>query len=274
MSSQIIKTRVLAAKTLPSMTITTSSAAIEPTHAMLPSPTPSLFPIPTFNVSSPLEDITIIELSSIISTPFDLIGIGYEDGHHGTDFAYYSRGAHTTMKGLTIHSVLSGKVAAVISDQKPYGNLIIIETPLNRIPQEMLTPLKPSAQQTPYPYNPRMQFCESLKTQSWVVQTGSIYLLYGHMLEPSPLTRGEIVASGQQIGKVGTTGMSRNEHLHLEMRWGPTGTEFASMNYYDTAATQEEMDNYCMWRISGKFTLLDPMSFFSAWQSISNQSSN
>ena len=215
-----------------------------------------------------------IELVSIISTPFDLTGDGYEDGHHGTDFAYYSRGSHTTMEGLPIRSVLAGNVAAVISDQKPYGNLIIIETPIKNLPSELLYILTPPVQLTPYPYNPRMQFCESLKTQSWKVETGSIYMLYGHMLEPSLLVQRDHVASGQPIGKVGTTGMSRNEHLHLEMRWGPSGTEFASMNYYDTAATQEEMDNYCTWRISGMYVLLDPMSFFSAWQGISNQSAN
>jgi hypothetical protein len=58
------------------------------------------------------------------------------------------------------------------------------------------------------------------------------------------------------------------------MRWGPDGTEFASMNYYNTAATQQEMDNYCEWRISGKYVLLDPMIFFNSWLSLSTKTTN
>jgi murein DD-endopeptidase MepM/ murein hydrolase activator NlpD len=116
-----------------------------------------------------------------------------------------------------------------------------------------------------------MEFCTSLKDQSWSIDTKSLYLLYGHMLEPSLLKVGEVVTSGETIGKVGTTGMSVNAHLHLEMRWGPGGTEFASMNYYNTGATQQEMDNYCEWRISGKYVLLDPMIFFNDWLSLSSK---
>jgi hypothetical protein len=52
------------------------------------------------------------------------------------------------------------------------------------------------------------------------------------------------------------------------MRWGPGGTEFASMNYYDTAATPEENLNYCVWRISGKFVRIDPMAFFNTWENL------
>jgi murein DD-endopeptidase MepM/ murein hydrolase activator NlpD len=191
-----------------------------------------------------------------------------DDGHHGTDFAFYDFGKLTTIVGLPIHSVLNGKVAGVINNKKPYGNLIIIETRMDTFPPAFLKLLSPPIQETPYPYNPRLQFCTSLKGETWSVKPESIYLLYGHMLEPSPLQVGDVVTSGQSIGKVGNTGMSGNAHLHLEMRWGPGGTEFASMNYYDTAATPEENINYCIWRISGKFVRIDPMSFFNTWDTL------
>lgn len=250
----------------PSTSTPTSTATIQPTSI------PTLDPTSVFTVSSPLEGIQLNELSSIVSSPFSLPGLAMDDGHHGTDFAFWSRGTYTTMVGLPIHSVLSGRVAGVINDIKPYGNLIIIETPLDTFTENFRNLLSPPVQQTPYPYNPRMQFCTSLKEQSWSVSTASLYLLYGHMLEPSPLKVGDLVKSGETIGQVGSTGMSVNAHLHLEMRWGPGGTEFASMNYYNPAATQEEMDNYCEWRISGRYVLLDPMIFFNNWLGLSSNS--
>jgi murein DD-endopeptidase MepM/ murein hydrolase activator NlpD len=247
------------------------TATLSPTNTTRPSITPTIDPAALFKVSSPLEDIQLNELPLIISNPFSLIGLERDDGHHGTDFAYWSRGTHTTMVGLPIHSVLTGRVAGVINDILPYGNLIIIETSKDTIPVELRSLLSAPVQQTPYPYNPRLKFCTSLKNQSWLIRTESLYLLYGHMLEPSPLRVGETVQSGEKIGLVGTTGLSVNAHLHLEMRWGPGGTEFASMNYQDTAATQQEMDNYCEWRISGKYVLMDPMIFFNDWLSLSSK---
>lgn len=233
-----------------------------------PATTATVDPSSLFAVSSPLEDIELTELASIISEPFANPGPGLDSGHHGTDFAYYSRGTHETILGLPIHSMLNGRVAAVVNDVDPYGYLVIIETPINSIPAKLIDLLQPPVQQTPFPYNPRMQFCPGLKEQSWTEDTGSLYVLYGHLKDASPLSVGEQVISGDAIGQVGNTGMSGNPHLHLEMRWGPGGTKFASMNYYDTGATQEEMNNYCLWRVSGKYVLQDPMALINAWFSM------
>jgi len=248
--------------------LSTSTPVPMETSQPTPASTATVDPASLFTVSSPLEDVKLTELASIISEPFANPGPGLDDGHHGTDFAYYSRDTRETMLGLPILSLLNGRVAAVINDVDPYGYLIIIETPINSIPAELLDLLQPPVQQTPFPYNPRMQFCPGLKKQSWTVDTGSLYLLYGHLQDASPLSVGENVTSGRMIGQVGNTGMSGNPHLHLEMRWGPGGTEFASMNYYNTGATQEEMDNYCVWRVSGLYVLQDPMAFLNAWFSL------
>jgi|WetSurMetagenome_2_1015567.scaffolds.fasta_scaffold07975_5 murein DD-endopeptidase MepM/ murein hydrolase activator NlpD len=252
----------------PTFTPIPSTATFVLIGTQTPTILPTKDPVTLFNVSSPLEDIQLVDLKSIISEPFFQTGPELDDGHHGTDFAFYDFGSLTTIIGLPIHSVLNGKVAGVINKKKPYGNLIIIETRMDTFPIEFLKLLSPPIQETPFPYNPRLQFCTSLKGDTWSVKPESIYLLYGHMLEPSPLQVGDMVTSGQTIGKVGNTGMSGNAHLHLEMRWGPGGTEFASMNYYDTAATPEENINYCIWRISGKFVRIDPMSFFNAWDTL------
>ena len=250
------------------LTPVSNTATLAPTLSLTPTLFPTADPVSFFKVSSPLEDIQLDELQSIISEPYFQTGPELDDGHHGTDFAFYDFGKLTTIVGLPIHSVINGKVAGIINKKKPYGNLIIIETRMESIPPELLILLSPPLQETPYPYNPRMQFCTSMKGETWTVKPESIYLLYGHMLESSPLNVGDIVSSGQTIGKVGNTGMSGNAHLHLEMRWGPGGTEFASMNYYDTAATPEENINYCIWRISGKFARIDPMAFFNAWEQL------
>ncbi len=48
-------------------------------------------------------------------------------------------------------------------------------------------------------------------------------------------------------------------HLHLETRLGPAGQVFESMRFYDTRATQKEMDTYILWRTSGIFQHFDPL---------------
>jgi hypothetical protein len=35
------------------------------------------------------------------------------------------------------------------------------------------------------------------------------------------------------------------------------------MAHYDASASLEEMANYCLWRVSGHFSLFDPMDLLS-----------
>jgi len=42
-----------------------------------------------------------------------------------------------------------------------------------------------------------------------------VYSLYAHMISPSPLSVGTSVSRGQQIGRVGSTGLSTGNHLHF-----------------------------------------------------------
>ena len=44
--------------------------------------------------------------------------------------------------------------------------------------------------------------------------------VYMHMVEPTPLGRGEKVEAGERVGGVGCTGSCWGEHLHFEVRAG------------------------------------------------------
>jgi murein DD-endopeptidase MepM/ murein hydrolase activator NlpD len=87
----------------------------------------------------------------------------------------------------------------------------------------------------------------------------SLYVLYAHLQEPPSLKLSDAINCGRELGAIGDSGNALNPHLHVEVRIGPTGAKFPGMAHYDTSATSEEMANYCLWRVSGLFQLLDPM---------------
>lgn len=248
-----------------------TSVAPSPTSTWIPQPTqlPTLTstpdPLANFQFSSPLEDVKVSELHEIISEPFNRPNPGMDDGHHGVDFSYYSRGSHTQMKGLPIYSVLSGKVVSVVKNLDPYGNMVIVETPVRQIPPALLRSLNSPVVSTPFAPNPRLTCPEVTPTFTLDAPEKSLYLLYAHMNTTPLVTEGQQVASGQALGEVGNTGMSGNPHLHFEVRIGPSGAIFASMGHYTTNASPEEMANYCLWRISGYFVMLDPMDLINGW---------
>jgi murein DD-endopeptidase MepM/ murein hydrolase activator NlpD len=220
-------------------------------------------------MSSPLEDVPIAELSQIVSNPFERPSPGFDDKHHGVDFAYYSRGNHRQMLGLPVFSIFNGRVAGVVLNSPPYGNSIIIESEINKFPPSIMMSLKQPVALTPYPYNSRLT-CKELATADFTNVVGSIYTLYAH-LENAPLLKvGDEVISGVQIGTVGNSGYSGNPHLHLEMRWGNSGQSFQSISYYDASATPEERSEYCAWRISGRFALMDPMTVLNSYLEFSS----
>jgi hypothetical protein len=143
--------------------------------------------------------------------------------------------------------------------------MVIIETPVKNIPPDILSGMNPPLQMTPFPPNPRLTCPDVPPEFSLQNSERSIYTLYAHMNTTPLVQAGEIVKNGQQIGEVGNTGNSGNPHLHFETRIGPSGAVFSSMGHYATKATPEEMANYCLWRISGNFVLLNPMNLFNSW---------
>lgn len=247
--------------TAPAPTASATRAAAAAQTLPPASPTPA----PEAAVCSPLEGIEIGELESpdLLKNPFDPPQPGMDGGHQGVDFAYWTRGERSSMLGHPVQAVLSGKVAAVLPLRQPYGNAIIIETPLNTLPPGWLTlvPIPtpaPTSASIPALYCPAGGEADGLQASAFPADY-SVYLLYAHLDLPPQASAGQEIACGEVIGLAGTTGNSVNIHLHLETRLGPSGAVFTSMGHYDNAATPLEMSNYCAWRVSGLFQMFDPM---------------
>ena len=170
----------------------------------------------------------------IISDPFNPPAPGKDFRHHGVDFAHYRFGGLTTIKGVVVQSILSGRIAASISDSYPFGNMVIVETPFRHLPQELTNTLQ-------------------------VDREESLYTLYAHLENVPEVNLGEMVNSCEPLGAVGRSGNAGINHLHLETRSGSPGAEFPVMGYYLDDLTDEQKTNYERWRMSGEFKLLDPM---------------
>lgn len=241
------------------------SATALPTATLSPSatPIPSATPLPPLQVCSPLEGLTLAELPEILTQPFLMPRPGWDEGHQGTDFAYYRRGERIGMTGLPVYSVLNGRVAASLTSNTIYGNLVVIETPLNLLPADWVAKLQlPEPVPTVVP--PSLVCPTETAPTAWETNPQrSLYLAYGHLNLPSALQTGQTVQCGQAIGEVGSTGRSSDAHLHLEVRVGPSGAQFASLDHYTAAASDEARRNYCTWRVSGLFQLQDPMRLIS-----------
>ncbi len=89
-------------------------------------------------------------------------------------------------------------------------------------------------------------------------------ILSADLQDPPEVQLGQAVTCGQPINHVGNTGNSINEHLHLEVRVGPSGVRFDSMAHYDASASPQEQAAYCTWRISGLFQMMDPQRLFAS----------
>jgi len=247
---------------LPSATINPlTSTPRPPTSIVTPLP-PTLTATPRVEVCSPLQGIALDELPQIVTNPFNPPRPGEDDGHHGVDLAFYRHGDQVGMLGLPVLSVLSGTVAGAIKDRQPYGNMLIIETPLESVPPAWSGILQlPAPVPTVTP--PNLTCPKQAAFTNLDINRRSLYLLYAHLNQPTTLKPGQDVTCGQPVGGVGTTGMSVNPHLHLEVRIGPAGARFDSMAHYIGDATNQEMLNYCTWRVSGLFQMIDPMKLLS-----------
>lgn len=238
-----------------------------PSLAPLPSLTPSLDTAQVTAICSPLEDIELRDLHSITSQPFKSPSAFLDDGHPAVDLAFFTFEGFPSMLGHPVQSILPGVVVQVVEDRYPYGNMIMIETPLDQLPDGILpsTPLP-----TPIPKENITLFspCETnplfsdMVPVKWSESSWSLYTLYSHLQEKPDFEIGDNITCGQTIGAVGITGNSVAEHLHLEIRIGPSGAEFGSLAMYAPDATVEERYNYCIWSTSGRFQAIDPAVFW------------
>ncbi|MHC1784447.1 MAG: M23 family metallopeptidase [Anaerolineaceae bacterium] len=214
-------------------------------------------------ISSPLVGISLAELPGTVSQDFLAPPTGEDTGHHGVDFAFWSRGDQSSILGLPITAVFSGKVISAFNEIRlPYGYLIVTETPLSSLPQSVLSAIKLPELSAPAGKSDKLN-CPTGFTDQWNSESQSLYVLYGHMNNPPAIPVGQMVNAGDIIGDVGNTGASSAPHLHLEMRIGPSNASFESIGHYDSATTDQERHNYCNWRISGIFQMFDPMTVLS-----------
>lgn len=262
-------TPISAGAVVPATPLSTAEATLTPQPSLTPAPSatplqPTATPQATQTapslpaLCSPLGDFELTELANILSNPFNPPPPGSDDPHHGIDLSFYRYKDHFGMLGLPVHAVLTGTVAMSTTERFPYGNALIIETPLEALPESWSAQL---AVPTPAPtleLNTPLTCPTPENAPVWNLEKRSLYLLYAHLREKPDLQPGDPVYCGQQIGAVGNSGNSINEHLHLEVRVGPAGAQFTSMDHYDNAATAEEMSNYCTWRISELFQKIDP----------------
>lgn len=210
-------------------------AAIKTTTT--PATTPTAWPTPAPMVCSPLAIQPINKLNTIITQPFIMPrtmddGTYKDSGHHGLDIGFIVRGKQL-FTGTQVLSALDGKIASVIHDRPPYGDMVMVETPYDKIPGKLIA-------------------------MHDIQPDQSLYVLYAHMQNLQPLTIGQSVKCGQQLAETGLTGTTGGPHLHFETRWGPAGAVFPLMGFYLSGVTAEEMEYYTLWRMSGKFKLFDP----------------
>ena len=203
--------------------------------AITPSPeAPTQTASPAVQICSPLAEHRLNELAAIISDPYHPPPMGKDDRHQGVDFSYYRQAGRATIEGEGVQSVLAGRVAAAIQDSFPFGNLVIVETAKDDLPDDLLQALKPA-------------------------QGQSLYVLYAHLEAPPLVQPGDPIQACQALGAVGKSGNAGVAHLHLETRFGPADRVFSGMAYYTPQASQQERDNYVLWRMSGVFQHFDPM---------------
>jgi murein DD-endopeptidase MepM/ murein hydrolase activator NlpD len=199
-----------------------------------PSPTSGIF-LGGNEISSPLLGLTYQQLDKIISQPYYVPNVLQDFGHHGVDFGSYDIDGQNIMN-WPVTAVFSGKFAGSSNDRPPLGNLVIIETPYDDLPVDIALALD-------------------------VRQGESLYAMYAHLDKPVSYTVGDTFIKGQKIGEVGMSQTSE-AHLHLEMRIGKSNTVFQQMAYYTTNATDQELESYTIWRMSGDYLPFDPMTLF------------
>ncbi len=205
----------------------------------------------------------IADLPNLIHNPFAPPRLGSDDPHQGVDYADLDPVYEIAIEGRPVQAVLAGKVVTIIDDRFPYGYAILVETPLDQVPSEWIESFEIPTPAPTLESHPSLTCPKTENLTLSITPQRSLYLMYAHLKEPFTLLPGDQVLCGQKLNAIGNSGNSINPHLHLEVRVGPSGAAFDSIAHYTGSATTEEMQDYCLWRVSETFQLIDPMHLFS-----------
>lgn len=250
----------LSNSTYPVLTLTST-----PTTILTPFPTATVNPTPTQEIAtgvcSPLIGISREKLYRITSNKYDSPNPYVESGHPAIDLSFYGFETFTTFKNFPLQAVLPGKVILVENNRFPYGYMLLVETPLSQIDSSFLASIP---QPTPLPesiYKIEDRCPVTGNPVTWDTSGKSLYVLYAHLSQLPETIVGDDISCGQPIGFAGTSGNSAEDHLHLEMRIGPSNAQFNSIASQHSSTTLEERYNYCIWSISGVFQPFNPATF-------------
>ena len=230
----------------------TATIQIEPTSTMVPTHQPRIS-------SSPLEGYSVDELLDMISNLYNPPKPGSDDPHQGVDFSIVDPTQGYAVKGAKVQSILDGEVVMVIKDRFPYGNSIFIETPFLELPSSWKNFLGEIETPGLFDVNPALTCPVGWDQAGNESDELSLFILYAHMKEEPTFEIGDQISSGEVIGTIGDSGNALAPHIHVEIRYGYAGSLVGGMAHYDVTANEEEMANYCRWRVSGLYRLVNPM---------------
>jgi len=244
-----------------SPTKTSQSITVPETVTVIPqvveTPIPTVLPISIF---SPLTNYSMDELVKMVSNPYNPPASGSDDPHQGVDFSVIDQSLQIALKGEDIQAVIGGSVVMSMKDRFPYGNAVLIETSYEKLPAEWIQYLEKNPTPTAFgnitPLSCPSGWDEPVETSKNL----SLFVLYAHMDNEPEFEEGDIVESGDGIGKMGESGNTLAPHLHLEMRYGFSESLQGSMGHYNVNSSEDEMKNYCRWRVSGWFRTINPIN--------------
>jgi len=241
---------------IPSVTPTVTLEPVS-TAEVLPSATPA-----ELQVCSPVAGYKLADLAGMVVNPYHPPEPGSDEPHQGVDLAQLDPQLNYAVSGATVQALLAGRVASVTRDRFPWGNMIIIETPLTGGEAE-IHPFFGLPTPFPEPLPAGALTCPPVSLSPAALDAPrSFYVMYAHLLNTPDVAVGDQIGCGEPIGTIGQSGNALNPHLHLEVRVGPTGLTIPVMAHYDASATAEEMAAYCLWRVSGVFQTINPGCFW------------
>ncbi|PKO10570.1 MAG: hypothetical protein CVU40_05565 [Chloroflexi bacterium HGW-Chloroflexi-2] len=226
---------------------------------------PTTTPAPTekaINVCSPLFEFPTENLVNMISNPFHPPKSGSDDPHQGVDFSVVDPDLRIALKGSAVQAILAGEVVMLMNDRFPYGNAILVETPFRNLPVGWKENLENQTKPNLFGSIPSLTCPTGWDLPDQENNDLSLYILYAHLDTPTVYELGDQVACGDGIGSIGDSGNALAPHLHIEMRYGYSSDIEGSMAHYTVSADEQEMRNYCRWRVSGWYRIMDPMDLF------------